>query len=87
MTEKVTISDIEEIVAIATGRVVTGTHLDEAGGDLQSAGVNSIGLINVLEALDKRFGLKIGEDEDISFLATTNQILARLNETPAMETR
>ncbi len=87
MTDTATIADIEAVVAIATGRVVTGTHLAAAGGDLQRAGVNSIGLINVLEALDRRFGLQIGEEEDVSFLATTDQILARVNGTRPLEVR
>lgn len=71
-------AEIVDIVVIATGRVVTADMLRESGGDLQAAGVNSIGLINILEALERRFGLAVGAGQELGFLETVDAILARV---------
>ncbi len=71
-------AEIEDIVVIATGRVVTVPGLRAADGYLQVAGVNSIGLINVLEALGSRYGLHVSSNEDMDFLETVDSIAARV---------
>lgn len=73
-------AEIEDIVVIATGRVVTAANLRASDGNLQAAGVNSIGLINVLEALDRRYGVSIGSDEDVLFLESVETIANRVAE-------
>ena len=71
-------AEIEEIVEIATGRVVTAEDLRRAGGDLQAAGVNSIGLINILDALDHRYAVVVRPEEDIIFLESIDSIVIRV---------
>lgn len=73
-------AEVEDMVAIATGRVVTSPDLRAADGYLQAAGVNSIGLINILEALGRRYGIEVGTEEDMFFLETVDSIADRIME-------
>lgn len=66
---------IELLVEVATGRVVTVADLRAAGGGLDDAGVNSIGYINLLEALQRRYGAVIDPEEAAHHLLTVDSIV------------
>ncbi|MCX4409548.1 MULTISPECIES: phosphopantetheine-binding protein [unclassified Streptomyces] len=74
---------IEALVETATGRVVTAADLRAAGGDLDRAGVNSIGYINLMEALEQRFGVLIDPEADPQYLASVDSIALFLAATRA----
>ncbi|WP_156755626.1 phosphopantetheine-binding protein [Actinokineospora pegani] len=67
-------AEIERLIEVATGRVVTVADLRAAGGALDAAGVNSIGYINLLEALEARYGVAIDPEADPQHLATVDSI-------------
>ncbi|MEK8173939.1 phosphopantetheine-binding protein [Streptomyces sp. M19] len=85
MTGKTTETDlraqIEELVEIATGRVVTVADLRAADGSLDGAGVNSIGYINLLEALEQRFGAVIDLEADPQYLMSVDSIVRFVRDT------
>ncbi|WP_345617287.1 hypothetical protein [Streptomyces ziwulingensis] len=65
---------IEKLVEVATGRVVTVADLRAAQGSLDMAGVNSIGYINLMEALAQRFGAVIDPEADPQHLMSVDSI-------------
>ncbi|UED83203.1 phosphopantetheine-binding protein [Streptomyces profundus] len=67
---------IEQLVEVATGKVVTVADLRAADGDLDRAGVNSIGYINLMEALEQRFGAVIDPEADPQYLLSVDSIAA-----------
>ncbi|MFJ2868437.1 phosphopantetheine-binding protein [Kitasatospora sp. NPDC087314] len=66
---------IEQIVETATGRVVTVADLRAAGGELDRAGVNSIGYINLLEVLEQRYGVVLDPEADPEHLTSVDSIV------------
>jgi len=66
---------VEQLIEIATGRVVTAADLRTADGSLDKAGVNSIGYINLLEALEQRFGTVIDPEADPQHLMSVESIV------------
>jgi acyl carrier protein len=66
---------VENIIFVATGRVVTPQHLEAAAGSLQAAGVNSIGFINIMETLETRYDFTIDPERDIPRLTSVNSII------------
>lgn len=68
-------AEIEALVETATGRVVTVDDLRSADGVLDLAGVNSIGYINLLEALEQRFGLVVDPEADPHYLRSVDSIV------------
>ncbi|MER6914843.1 hypothetical protein ABT354_24475 [Streptomyces sp. NPDC000594] len=67
-------AEIEHLVEIATGKVVTVTDLRAADGDLDRAGVNSIGYINLMEALERSYGAVIDPEADPQHLLSVDSI-------------
>ncbi|MFC8274229.1 acyl carrier protein [Streptomyces sp. NPDC057271] len=65
---------IEQLVEVATGKVVTVADLRAADGALDRAGVNSIGYINLMEALEQRFGAAIDPEADPQYLTSVDSI-------------
>jgi acyl carrier protein len=65
---------IEKLVEVATGRVVTVADLRDADGALDKAGVNSIGYINLMEALEQRFGAVVDPEADPQYLMSVDSI-------------
>ncbi|MEU3556118.1 acyl carrier protein [Streptomyces fragilis] len=65
---------IEHLVEVATGKVVTVADLRASGGALDRAGVNSIGYINLMEALEQRFGVVIDPEADPQYLVSIESI-------------
>jgi len=65
---------ILDVIIIATGRVVSEADLEASAGNLHEAGVNSIGIINILEALESRYGILINEEDDLAFLENVDDI-------------
>ncbi|WP_354642982.1 hypothetical protein [Kitasatospora camelliae] len=65
---------IELIVETATGRVVTVADLRAADGELDRAGVNSIGYINLMEVLEQRYGAVIDPEADPEHLTSVDSI-------------
>jgi hypothetical protein len=66
---------IEDFVVVATGRTVSREDLRACGGSLEAAGVNSIGYINLMEALERAFGLVLDPEEDPVHLASVDSIV------------
>ncbi|MEV0407212.1 phosphopantetheine-binding protein [Actinoallomurus sp. NPDC050550] len=66
---------VEALVVIATGRVVSADDLRGAGGSLVEAGVNSIAYINLLEALERLYGVELDTERDPEALATVDGIV------------
>lgn len=66
---------IEKLVEVATGKVVTVAHLRAADGALDRAGVNSIGYINLIEALQQRYGAVIDPESDPEYLMSVDSIV------------
>ncbi|GAB3441127.1 acyl carrier protein [Actinophytocola sediminis] len=71
---------VEHLVEVATGRVVTVADLRAAAGALDEAGVNSIGYINLLEALDRRYGVVVDPEEAAQHLLTVDSIVRFVRE-------
>ncbi|MBW4721869.1 hypothetical protein [Saccharothrix obliqua] len=67
---------VESLVVVATGRVVTAEDLRDSGGSLEAAGVNSIAYLNLVEALDHRYGVVVDPERDGDALATVDGIVA-----------
>jgi Phosphopantetheine attachment site len=68
--------DVETLVVLATGRTVTVEDLRGSGGSLEAVGVNSIAYINLLEAIEQRFGIPSDLATDPAFLASVDTIVA-----------
>ncbi|MFJ8005328.1 hypothetical protein [Streptomyces fagopyri] len=68
--------EIERLVEVATGRVVTAADLRAADGALDRAGVNSIGYINLMEGLELRFGAVVDPEADPHYLMSVDSIVS-----------
>ncbi|MFJ9770696.1 hypothetical protein ACIRVF_05590 [Kitasatospora sp. NPDC101157] len=67
--------EIELLVETATGRVVTVADLRAADGELDRAGVNSIGYINLMEVLEQRYDAVIDPEADPEHLYSVDSIV------------
>lgn len=68
--------EVESLVVLATGRVVTVADLRDCGGSLERAGVNSIAYINLIEALSRRYDVVVDPEQDPESLASVDAIVA-----------
>ncbi|MFV2196809.1 acyl carrier protein [Nocardiopsis sp. LOL_012] len=75
-TEAALRQQVGKLIEVATGRVVTVSHLEQAGGSLEDAGVNSIGYINLMEALERKFGVVVDQEADPEHLTSVDSIVA-----------
>lgn len=69
---------VERLVCIATGDSVREEDLRQAGGSLQDVGLDSIGFMNLLESLERSFGVVIDPEEDPRHLLSVDSIVAFL---------
>lgn len=68
-------SKVERLVCIATGDSIREDDLRQAGGSLRDVGLDSIGFMNLLEALERSFGVVIDPEEDPDHLLSVDSIV------------
>ena len=73
---------IEQLVYIAAGGKVSKENISQSDVDLREVGLDSLGYLNLLEALERKLGVIIDleEEEDHSFLHTVNNIVSYVAE-------
>lgn len=69
---------VERLVCIATGDSIRAEDLRQAGGSLRDVGIDSIGFMNLLEGLEKSFGVVIDPEEDPRHLVSVDSIVSFL---------
>lgn len=69
---------VERLVVIATGDSIGEDDLRRAGGSLSDVGLDSIGFMNLLESLERSFGVIIDPEEDPRHLSSVDTIVAFL---------
>lgn len=69
---------VERLVCIATGDSIRQEDLRQAGGSLRDVGLDSIGFMNLLEGLERSFGVVIDPEEDPAHLVSVDSIVAFL---------
>lgn len=69
-------AQVETLIVLATGRTVTVDDLRGSGGSLEAVGVNSIGYINLIEAIEKRYGIPSDSATDPAYLESVDSIVA-----------
>jgi acyl carrier protein len=69
-------TDVRATILQVTQGKVTAADLDTAGGDLTAAGVDSLLLLSLIEALETTFGIVIDPTESPDFLMTESRITA-----------
>ncbi len=70
MTERV-----ERLICIASGGAFSEQELREAGGSLRDVGLDSIAYMNLLEGLERSFGVVIDPEEDPQYLSSVSNIV------------
>lgn len=80
MTEDVaaTRKRVQRLIYMAAGGKIPEDELARTGIDLRDLGLDSLGYLNLLEGLERTFGVAIDLDqhEDHSFLHTVDNIVA-----------
>ncbi|MFL6293906.1 MAG: acyl carrier protein [Thermoanaerobaculia bacterium] len=71
---------VQRLVFIAAGGKINEEELDRWDVDLRTIGLDSLGYLNLLEGLERTFGVAIDLDheEDHSFLHTIDNIVRYL---------
>jgi acyl carrier protein len=71
---------VQRLVYIAAGGKINEQDLGSYGTDLRQIGLDSLGYLNLLEGLERTFGVAIDLDheEDHSFLHTIDNIVRYL---------
>ena len=71
---------VQRLVYIAAGGKIAEQDLGSYGTDLRQIGLDSLGYLNLLEGLERTFGVAIDLDheEDHSFLHTIDNIVRYL---------
>lgn len=67
--------EVESLVVIATGRVVSLDDLRACDGSLTMAGINSIAYINLIEALERRYNVVADVPQAASALTSVDGIV------------
>lgn len=68
---------VQRLVYIAAGGRIKEEELGSHGTDLRTIGLDSLGYLNLLEGLERTFGVAIDldQEEDHSFLHTIDNIV------------
>jgi acyl carrier protein len=68
---------VQRLVYLAAGGKIAEQELERTGVDLREIGLDSLGYLNLLEGLERTFGVIIDLDheEDHSFLHTIDNIV------------
>lgn len=79
---------VGRLVYIAAGGKVSEDDIARPGIDLRDVGLDSLGYLNLLEGLERTFGLTIDldEEEDHRFLHTIDNLVGYLSEREALTT-
>jgi acyl carrier protein len=77
----VTKKRVKRLVYMAAGGRIEEADLDRSDTDLRTIGLDSLGYLNLLEGLERTFGVAIDLDheEDHSFLHTIDNIVRYLD--------
>jgi acyl carrier protein len=69
---------VQRLVYIAAGGKINEEDLGQYGTDLRTIGLDSLGYLNLLEGLERTFGVAIDldQEEDHSFLHTIDNIVS-----------
>lgn len=65
---------VEAVIVVASEGNVTAKALQDAGGSLMDAGLDSMQILAVIMGLESEFGIIIDVNEDASFIASTATI-------------
>ena len=76
---------VQRLVYIAAGGRIKEEELGRHGTDLRTIGLDSLGYLNLLEGLERTFGVAIDldQEEDHSFLHTIDNIVRYLGQRSA----
>ena len=68
---------VQRLVFIAAGGKLAAAELEHYDADLRQIGLDSLGYLNLLEGLERTFGVAIDldQEEDHSFLHTIDNIV------------
>jgi acyl carrier protein len=71
---------VQRLIYMAAGGKISEEELGQYGTDLRTIGLDSLGYLNLLEGLERTFGVAIDLDheEDHSFLHTIDNIVRYL---------
>ena len=71
---------VQRLIYIAAGGKINEEDLEQHGTDLRTIGLDSLGYLNLLEGLERTFGVAIDldEEEDHTFLHTIDNIVSYL---------
>ena len=71
---------VQRLVYIAAGGKIQETELERYDTDLRTIGLDSLGYLNLLEGLERTFGVAIDldQEEDHTFLHTIDNIVRYL---------
>ncbi len=68
---------VRRLVYLAAGGRIAEADLEQSGTDLRTLGLDSLGYLNLLEGLERTFGVAIDldQEEDHGFLHTIDAIV------------
>lgn len=71
---------VERLIYMAAGGKLSHEDLEQHDADLRQVGLDSLGYLNLLEGLERAFGvaIEIEEEEDHTFLHTINNLASYL---------
>ena len=77
---------VEALVVDASNGLVNLKCLREANGILSDAGIDSIGIVGLIEGIESEFAIVIDPNEDSSFLMRVDTIAAFVRSQTTVET-
>lgn len=85
MSDEATKKKIVKLIYMAAGGKLTKEDLTEHDADLRQVGLDSLGYLNLLEGIERTFGVAIDldEEDDHTFLHTINNITGYVTEQAA----
>jgi acyl carrier protein len=71
---------VQRLIYMAAGGKISEEELGQHGTDLRTIGLDSLGYLNLLEGLERTFGVAVDldQEEDHSFLHTIDNIVRYL---------
>ncbi len=79
-------SKVERLALIAGGGKISAADIEATHGHLREAGLDSLGYLNLLEGLERTFGvaIELEAEDDHTFLHTVDNIVRYLQEQGAV---